>query len=547
MLMPDFLDSVAESIVELWSKVENDIITEIIRRLMKADYMTPSAQWQLLKAREMGVTQKAIIKIVATATQKSNRSVKRVVEKATAKSLDMTVTQYKAAGLNTAELESSKGMQQIVNAGVRQTNGLMTNFTRTLAKTANKAFENCLDEAWLKVSSGAFSLGQSVRTVVRELSGKGVSSIAYPSGHVDQPEVAARRAVITGVNHTVGEIQVQAAETMGTDLVEVSSHPGARPSHAVWQGGIYSLGGKSDKYKPFRETTGYGTGEGLCGWNCRHSFYPFIEGVSEPLPMNDTLNGKSNDELYAESQRQRELERRIRESKRECAALDTARKNEKDPAMKAQYEAEFSRAAKLLKQRENALNAYCDQTNRKKLVDRLQVEGYNRSVSSKATLASAQYYKDWADSMGITETLPKISDYYAMKNNDPTGYRWLRGYVKAIDTGDISPLVGYRVYQDTAKAITNDLVGTKTGDGVEIKGFVTHFIDRVIGQVADPHDGKRQGVTMVQAHYALTHGTIRDESRRDGKISRIYTSEECAVTMNPETGMLIQTNPRKGR
>ncbi len=388
MLAPDYLDSVAEPLVELWSKVERDIVADIVRRLIQADYLTPTAKWQTVKAREMGMAHAEVVRRVATASRRSEGTVKRLVEQASAESLGVSTAQYKKAGMDTAPLKGSVAMQRIVETGAKQTNGLMRNFTRTLARTATKALENCLDTAWLEVSSGSFSLGQALRSLVRALAGKGITTVAYPSGHQDQLDVAARRAVITGVNNTVGEVQLQAASDMGSDLVQVSSHPGARPSHALWQGGVYSINGKHHTYKPFRETTGYGTGEGLCGWNCKHSFYPFIEGVSEQLPMNDTLNGKSNDELYEESQRQRELERRIRASRRECTALDAARKVSKDPAQQAAYNAEFAKASKQLKQREAKLDSYCKETSRKKLVDRVQVEGYNRSVSSKATAAA---------------------------------------------------------------------------------------------------------------------------------------------------------------
>ena len=391
MLSPSFLDSVAEPLVELWAKVERDIIADIVRRLMQADYLTESAKWQVVKARHLGMAQSDVVRRVAKASARSEGTVKRLVEQASAESLGVSVAQFKKAGMDTAPLEGSVAMRRIVETGVKQTNGLMRNFTGTLAKTAAKAFENSLDTAWMEVSSGAFSLGQVLRTLVRDLAGKGITSVAYPSGHQDQLDVAARRAVITGVNHTASEVQLQASADMGSDLVQVSSHPGARPSHAVWQGGVYSISGKHPKYKPFRETTGYGTGPGLGGYNCKHSFYVFIEGVSEPSFDRDpsqTQYGKSNDQMYEESQRQRELERRIRESRRECTALDAARSTAKDPAERANFDAEFSKASKLLKQRESRLEAYCDETGRKKLVDRVQVEGYTRSVSGKATAAA---------------------------------------------------------------------------------------------------------------------------------------------------------------
>ena len=168
--------------------------------------------------------------------------------------------------------------------------------------------------AWLQVNTGAFSYDQALRGAIRDLAEKGIGGVAYPSGHHDKMDVAARRALITGLNQTVADLQLARADEMECDLVEVTSHAGARPTHAVWQGQVYSLSGKHPHYKDFRDETGYGTGEGLCGWNCNHSFYPFFEGLSHQAFERDPAArlGKSNDQVYEESQRQRYYERQIR-------------------------------------------------------------------------------------------------------------------------------------------------------------------------------------------------------------------------------------------
>lgn len=183
MLTPDFLDGIAEPLVELWAKVERDIIADIVRRLIQADYLTPSAKWQVVKARELGTTQAEVARRVARGSARSEGTVKRLVENASAESLGVSAAQFRKAGLDTAPLEGSAAMQRIIATGVKQTNGLMRNITRTLATTASKAFENCLDEAWLQVSSGAFSLGQALRTLVRDLAGQGITKVAYPMDH----------------------------------------------------------------------------------------------------------------------------------------------------------------------------------------------------------------------------------------------------------------------------------------------------------------------------------------------------------------------------
>ena len=79
-------------------------------------------------------------------------------------------------------------------------------------------------------------------------------------------------------------LQLARMEEMDCEFVEVTAHEGARPTHAVWQGRVYHRGGAvvqdGERYEDFEVATGYGTGPGLCGWCCRHNFYPFYPGVS---------------------------------------------------------------------------------------------------------------------------------------------------------------------------------------------------------------------------------------------------------------------------
>lgn len=390
MLSPSYLNEAAEPLVELWSQVECDITADIARRLAKVDYLTESAKWQVYKAREMGMTQEQIASALFGSTKRSKQQVRQMVEEACADALKVDVAQYRKADMDVAALQSSDALRAVIRAGERKTEKLFKNFTRTTAKTAGMAFENGMDMVWMQVQSGAFSLDQALRKIIVDLGKKGITGIAYPSGHVDKLDVAARRAAVTGINQAACEMQMEAAAEMGCDLVEVTSHAGARPSHAQWQGGIYSLSGKSRTYKPFRQATGYGTGEGLGGWNCRHNFFPFLPGVSGPTFDKDPnrLLGKSNDQVYEESQRQRELERRVRESRRTCATLDAAAQAEPDEKLRSALKDDFESEAMLLKRRERALKDFCKDTGRHVERDRAAVSGYNRSVSVKAGAAA---------------------------------------------------------------------------------------------------------------------------------------------------------------
>ncbi len=188
---------------------------------------------------------------------------------------------YRAAGLSPKALRDSEALQKIIKAGSDKTMRLFENLTSTTADTASRQFENALDAAYMDITSGAFSYQDAVRSAVKGLSKAGIDAIIYPSGHTDKMDVAVRRAVLTGVNQTAARIQTARADEMECDLVETTAHMGARPEHMDWQGRIFSRSGKSRKYPDFVKSTGYGTGPGLCGWNCRHSFFPYFEGLSE--------------------------------------------------------------------------------------------------------------------------------------------------------------------------------------------------------------------------------------------------------------------------
>lgn len=176
--------------------------------------------------------------------------------------------------------------------------------------------------------------------------------------HSDYLDVAVRRATVTGVNQTAAKLQETLADEVGSDLVETTAHSGARPSHAEWQGKVFSRSGKHKKYPHFATVTGYGTGAGLCGWNCRHSFFPFFEGMDpvyskEELAELNAKNVEYDGKKYTEyeiSQIQRSYERGIRKSKREIVAAKAADLPEiqkKAEASLAQYQA---RQAALIKQ-----------------------------------------------------------------------------------------------------------------------------------------------------------------------------------------------------
>lgn len=179
---------------------------------------------------------------------------------------------------------------------------------------------------------------------------------------------------------------------MGCELVETTAHAGARESHAVWQGKVFSYDGKSKKYPDFRSSTGYGTGPGLMGWNCRHGYFPFFEGISVRAYSDKELreleahkvcyNGKEYTD-YEASQAQRKLERGIRAQKRELLKIDSAMK-EAGGELKEAMRVDYNLAAAKLKKRERRLKDFLRQTGRLPDSGRQQVLGFGRSQAQRA-------------------------------------------------------------------------------------------------------------------------------------------------------------------
>jgi hypothetical protein len=379
MLTPEQIDRLPGNLVELYSQAEMDIIADIARRISTYDYFIPSAEWQYKKLLEMGNVHDDILKKLSELTGRTEESLKKLMLESGYEAIKTDDKIYKKAGLDPIPIEQSPALLNVLEVGMKNTNGLFQNLTRTTANTATKQFENILDSAYMQITTGAFDYNSAIRNAIKDLSSKGIASITYSSGYTSYLESAVRRAVITGVNQTALKLQETRAEEMGTDLVETSAHAGARPSHAEWQGKVFSLSGTHSKYPHFSTVTGYGTGEGLGGWNCKHSFYPFFEGLSEPAYTDEELkdynaknyeyNGERLTE-YEASQKQRYVESKIRQWKREYAGMEAAGLPTEEAAAK-------------ISKWQSIQKDFINQTGLKRQIEREQIAGFGKSEAQK--------------------------------------------------------------------------------------------------------------------------------------------------------------------
>lgn len=346
MLSPEYLAQLPEPLIKLWQLVEDDILRDIGRRIRKMDKLTDTAAYQAFRLEQTKLLRTDIVKLISKYSGKSETAIRKMLKDAAVETLRSEDAIHAAAGVVLPPINESKNLTNLLNAGYRQTIGTWKNLTATTANTVTRQFEDALDRAWLQVSSGAFDYQTAIRNAVDDLA-QHMDGVTYPSGHHDTLEVAVRRAALTGVNQTCGKLQWERMEQAGCEFVEVTAHSGARDTgtgpanHAKWQGKVYHIGGaiwyEGVYCEDFVTATGYGTGEGLCGWNCRHNFCSFWPGIStrvytdEQLAALSAKNIEYNGNKYSQyeiNQMQRERERNVRKWKKTWmvekeAGLDT--------------------------------------------------------------------------------------------------------------------------------------------------------------------------------------------------------------------------------
>ena len=316
------------------SRIYSDIETSLVRRICRwisrnPDETLDPEDWRMRKLSGIGVMHEELRKLLI---QESAHSEDRIVEsiskavEANRKSdtrLYQAVMDYnKQDKTIVLKVMASEMQKQRVEAVIKNARKAL-NMTNTLALEASQqCFLDAVNSAYLRVMEGAYTLDDACWYASKALARRGLTIATYngPTATNISMDAAVRRNVVTSVAQATAEMSKGMAQDLGLDLVQTSAHIGARPQHQVWQGKVFSLSGKSDKYPALSAPqesggTGYGTAEGLCGCNCRHHFFPYAEGFS-PADYGIDISPAENEEIYNATQQQRQYERQIRSWKR---------------------------------------------------------------------------------------------------------------------------------------------------------------------------------------------------------------------------------------
>lgn len=355
MLTPEYLNLIEfNDVVELYNKLNIDITADIITRISTMDDITAVSRKQmkiLLQTNGAEVFNKALEK-TSLLTRETKNALKLLFENMAKEDMQGYKELYK---YRDKFFKLSENQYKILNQGLQQTNRLLKNMTNTIAFQSQQAYVNAVDEAYMKTVTGAFDYNTAINTAAQRLADQGIT-LKDKLGRNVQLETAVRRNVLSGIHETANNINRSIEDDLGCNGYEVTAHLGARPTHAEAQGKQYAI--SNEDAKKYGLELWSDVSDLWNEYNCRHTYFGIILGISEPIYNSKelkefknakvTLNGKKV-EYYEATQRQRQLENAIRKQKRAVQTLE-----------KAGQDAKIAKAKLATTQRK--LNDFCKET-----------------------------------------------------------------------------------------------------------------------------------------------------------------------------------------
>lgn len=174
------------------------------------------------------------------------------------------------------------------------------------------------------------------------------------------------------------------------------------------------------------------------------------------------------------------------------------------------------------------------------------VKGNPRALTAEQKINNMsidkKQYKEYRKVLG-KEAPKSIDAFQDLKYTDSKKWENLNDFYKSRKNNMISGFTTFSDYEGYKERVNNELVGLVTEEGLQIKGQSKHLLERVFGTTEDPKTGlPRSGVEIEAVRKAILNGTVRKRKSDPNSIKLI--TDECMVSINPHTGILIQVNPQ---
>lgn len=412
MLKPEYFNDKADRMIELYQELENFILQDIAKRLLKSQSVSGTADRLIWKLEQMGESRAEIMNKLSQLTGLSRRELKALLQDAVMTSWDDDLSTFNMMGVEVVNPLDNPAVMSVMDVEYKKCQGELENLTRTTIDQSQKDLIKMLDEAEIRVASGIKSYSSAICSVLDDYAKKGMV-IDYPTGTKRSLEAAVRCCIVTSMNQTCAQITNQYIVEGGVEYVLVSAHLGARiqqsgqpylAGHENWQGKVYRIRGSESDCLNLLEQTGYdidesGSGKvvnplGLHGYNCRHSHKPWDKSLRNPYVDengNPVIDTEESCKLYENQQKQRAMERAIRKTKRELLMKQAEIDSIAEIDVKKIIQEDYDRLAYKLRQQNTAYNEFCEKKGLQKQSDRLKVAGFKRAQASKASGRARAY------------------------------------------------------------------------------------------------------------------------------------------------------------
>lgn len=429
MLMPEYFDGKSDRMVELYQQLSEFILKEAARFLIAAGKIIPTADRLLQRLQLMGETQAEIEKKLEILTKLSRKELRSILQDAVLTSWENDAASFREIG-NLPDPLKNPAVIRIMDAQYKRSQGELQNLTRTTMDQSNVDLMNMLSEADMRVAAGVQSYSAAISDILDRYAHRGIY-VDYPKTNTRRTlEAAVMCCVRTSMAQMAGQVTMEFVKEAGTNLIITSAHTGARftdkdepANHMSWQGRVFYItdadleeftsvksmiegtgqkaGGSSNtgKYPDFRKTTGYGTGEGLDGYNCRHSFGPYDERIGNPWRDKDgnlidgagnRIDSEESKQKYKDSQRLRAIERNIRATKRQLVAKEQLMHGATEEE-RQRLQPEYDKIAYDLTQQNKKYNDFARKHNLRPQYGRTKLADFAREQEKRASVGAKRY------------------------------------------------------------------------------------------------------------------------------------------------------------
>lgn len=474
-----------DNIQGYYRNLEDRTLKDIVKRINKSCTIAETtSEVRIQSLLNLGYDLKDIKKELSKDLDITAHKLGSLVNKAGLKSYAEDAKYYKIGG---KKLKENPAVLKMIDTMSKSSVEDLNNLTGTVGlagKPLEKWYKETLNQAVIDITSGTYARSEVMRRVVRDIGDKGLEYIEYSSGRNFSVESAVKMNLVSSVNRLSAEISLKNAEEMNQDLMEITAHAGARPTHQEWQGQIVSLSGNPDYLS--LDDIGYGSAEGFMGVNCRHNWYPYFSGKSKRFWDDETLEdfkykGKTYDE-HSAYQRLRNLERTARKHERKAKLFNAIGDKESETTEKVREQIvkqEQKKFKKVIKNNETCYNIFDSIKDADKFHRPQTMEYWDKWTEDEImaifnyTGSSWPFNKPLRENKEITDNIKTL-----MKALDKTSLKENTTVVRGVNRQGFYSLMNVEdVKIDDIIANKNAYIGQKVVD----KGFVSTGVNKTGG------------------------------------------------------------------